>query len=96
MTMNNQSLILSRLGVALSIVAGSAAWEMAQSPGSAAKPNTTIPEKQHMGPVTPPHNGVMAPRHNIDPDMTKEPPPQSSTETPVIPPSATPGGDEAK
>ena len=91
---------LSRSGTALMIVASTAAappiaaW--AQSPGSAAKPNTTIPEKQHMGPVNPPRDGIITPKHDNDPDMTKKPPPQSPSETPVIPPSATPGGNEAK
>jgi hypothetical protein len=41
---------------------------LAQSPGSAVKPNSTIPEKQHMGPVNPPTA--------TDPGMTKNPPPQ--------------------
>lgn len=91
---NNQSLL--RLGVALSIAAMSPACALAQSAGSAAKPNTTIPEKQHLGPVTPPHEGVIKPKHNTDPGMTKAPPPQNPAETPVIPPSATPGGREAK
>jgi hypothetical protein len=91
---------LSRLGAALMAAAlpmtapTSAAW--AQTPGSAAKPNTTIPEKQHLGPVNPSHDGVITPKHDNDPGMTKTPPPQSPNETPVIPPSATQGGNEAK
>jgi hypothetical protein len=68
----------------------------AQTPGSVAKPNTTIPDKQHLGPVNPPHAGVVKPTQDTDPDMTKKPPPQDPAETPVIPPSATPGGNEAK
>ena len=68
----------------------------AQSAGSAAKPNTTIPEKQQTGPVDPPHDGVIKPKRDTDPDMIKKPPPQSPDETPVIPPRATPGGKEAK
>jgi hypothetical protein len=63
---------------------------LAQSPGSAAKPNTTIPEKQHMGPVDPPptttSSGVITPKADTDPGMTKKPPPQDPGETPVIPP----------
>ncbi len=62
---------------------------LAQSPGSAAKPNTTIPEKQHMGPVDPPaatSSGVIAPKADTDPGMTKNPPPQDPNEMPVIPP----------
>jgi hypothetical protein len=95
---------LSRLGAVLMAVAVpmtapmTTAW--AQTPGSAAKPNTTIPEKQHLGsdlgPVNPSHDGVITPKHDNDPDMTKKPPPQSPNETPVIPPSATQGGNEAK
>ncbi len=73
-----------------------AAGAVAQSPGSAAKPNTAIPDKQQLGPVTPPSNGVITPKHDTDPAMTKKPPPQNPAETPVIPPSATPGGSEAK
>ncbi len=62
---------------------------LAQGPGSAAKPNSTIPEKQHMGPVRPPattSGGVIAPKTDTDPGMTKRPPPQDPNETPVIPP----------
>lgn len=68
----------------------------AQSPGAAAKPNTTIPEKQHIGPVDPPANGVIKPKSDTDPAMAKKPPPQSPAETPVIPPAETQGGQEAK
>jgi hypothetical protein len=66
-----------------------AAAALAQSPGSAAKPNTTIPEKQHMGPVDPPtttRSGVIAPKVDTDPGMTKKPPPQDPKEMPVIQP----------
>lgn len=67
-----------------------AAAALAQSPGSAAKPNTTIPEKQHMGPVDPPttttSSGVIVPKADTDPGMTKKPPPQDPKETPVIQP----------
>jgi hypothetical protein len=67
-----------------------AAAALAQSPGSVAKPNTTIPEKQHMGPVDPPTtttgSGVIAPKADTDPGMTKKPPPQDPKETPVIQP----------
>jgi hypothetical protein len=96
MITKNQSAVFLRLGLALAIGAGSMTSALAQTPGSAAKPNTTIPEKQHMGPVTQPQNGVITPRHDTDPDMSKSPPPQSPAETPVIPPSSTPGGSEAK
>ncbi len=48
------------------LVLVSAAAGLAQSPGSADKPNSTIPEKQHMGPVNPGEadvtGGVIAPR----------------------------------
>lgn len=66
----------------------------AQSPGAADKPNTTIPEKQHMGPVDPGKatGGVIKPNSNTDPAMVKKPPPQDPGETPVIPPKGTPGG----
>jgi hypothetical protein len=91
---------LSRLGAVLMAVAlpmtAPLSAARAQTPGSAAKPNTTIPEKQHLGRVDPSHSGVITPKHDNDPDMTKRPPPQSPNETPVIPPSATPGGNEAK
>jgi len=87
---------LSRLGAVLIALALPMTAAFAQTPGSAAKPNTTIPEKQHLGPVNPSHDGVITPKHDNDPDMTKKPPPQSPNETPVIPPSATPGGSEAK
>jgi hypothetical protein len=71
-----------------------AAAALAQSPGSAAKPNSTIPEKQHMGPVDPPAttSGVITPKGDTDPAMAKTPPPQDPAETPVIPPKGTPGG----
>lgn len=72
-----------------------AAVALAQSPGSAAKPNSTIPEKQHMGPVNPPattSDGVITPKSNTDPGMTKQPPPQNPDETPVIPPPKGTGG----
>jgi len=83
------------IAVALPLTAAmTAAW--AQAPGSAAKPSTAIPEKQHRGPVAPSPDGVITPKHDNDPDMTKKPPPQSPNETPVIPPSTTPGGSEAK
>ncbi len=88
--------VFSRFGAALLIVAAPMGATLGQTPGSAAKPNTTIPDKQHLGPVNPPHAGVVKPTHDTDPDMTKKPPPQDPAETPVIPPSATPGGNEAK
>ncbi len=88
--------VYSRFGAALLIVAVPMGAAFGQTPGSAAKPNTTIPDKQHLGPVNPPHAGVVKPTHDTDPDMTKKPPPQDPAETPVIPPSATPGGSEAK
>jgi hypothetical protein len=69
---------------------------LAQSPGSAAKPSSTIPEKQHMGPVDPPaagSSGVIAPKADTDPGMTKKPPPQDPKETPVIPPPKGAGGE---
>jgi hypothetical protein len=69
---------------------------LAQSPGLAAKPNSTIPEKQHMGPVNPPTattDGVVAPKGDTDPEMTKNPPPQDPEETPVIPPPKGAGGE---
>ncbi|MGB7125755.1 MAG: hypothetical protein WBD42_02855 [Methylovirgula sp.] len=72
-----------------------AAAALAQSPGSAAKPNSTIPEKQHMGPVDPPtatSDGVITPKADTDPGMTKQPPPQDPNETPVIPPPTGTGG----
>ncbi len=93
--MPRDKLILSRLVAAFAIMAATTTV-FAQSPGSVAKPNTTIPEKQHLGPVDPPHNGVVTPKQDADPAMTKQPPPQNPGETPVIPPSATPGGNEAK
>jgi hypothetical protein len=67
---------------------------LAQSPGSAAKPNSTIPEKQHLGPVNPPttSGGVITPKTDTDPGMTKRPPPQNPNETPVIPPPKGTGG----
>jgi hypothetical protein len=86
----------SRLGAALLIVVAPMGAAFGQTPGSAAKLNTTIPDKQHLGPVNPPHAGVVKPTHDTDPDMTKKPPPQDPAEMPVIPPSATPGGNEAK
>jgi hypothetical protein len=66
---------------------------LAQSPGSADKPNSTIPEKQHMGPVDPGKatGGVITPG-DPDPGMAKKHPPQGPAETPVIPPKGTPGG----
>ncbi len=88
--------VFSRFGAALLIVAAPMGAAFGQTPGSAAKPSTTIPDKQHLGPVNPPHAGVVKPPHDTDPDMTKKPPPQDPAETPVIPPSATPGGSEAK
>jgi hypothetical protein len=72
-----------------------AAAALAQSPGSATKPNSTIPEKQHMGPVNPPtatSDGVIKPKGNMDTGMTKKPPPQNPNETPVIPPPKGTGG----
>lgn len=49
-----------------------------------------------MGPVNPPatdaNGGVIKPKDDVDPDMTKKPPPQNPSETPVIPPKGTPGG----
>ncbi|HLH11950.1 MAG TPA: hypothetical protein VKV77_08740 [Methylovirgula sp.] len=79
----------------MAVAIGSA---FAQSPGSAAKPNSTIPEKQHMGPVNPPPanatGGVITPKDDTDPGMTKKPPPQNPEETPVIPPKN--NGSEAK
>jgi hypothetical protein len=95
MTMNKTP-ALTRLGAVLLIAAAPLSGAFAQTAGSVAKPNTAIPEKQHLGPVNPPHAGVVTPTHDADPDMTKKPPPQDPAETPVIPPSATPGGNEAK
>jgi hypothetical protein len=71
-----------------------AAAALAQSPGSADKPTTTIPEKQHMGPVDPGKatGGVITPKGDTDPGMAKTPPPQDPNETPVIPPKGTQGG----
>jgi hypothetical protein len=70
---------------------------LAQSPGSAAKPNTTIPEKQHMGPVHPPgvmsSSGVIVPKADTDPGITKKPPPQDPKEMPVIQPPKGAGGE---
>ena len=72
-----------------------AATALAQSPGAADKPNSTIPEKQHMGPVNPGKTaadaGIITPS-DPDPAMVKKPPPQDPKETPVIPPKGTPGG----
>ncbi len=87
--------VLSRFAAALLIAVAPMGAAFGQTP-SAAKPNTAIPEKQHLGPVNPPHAGVVKPTHDTDPDMTKKPQPQDPAETPVIPPSATPGGSEAK
>jgi hypothetical protein len=73
-----------------------AAAALAQSPGSAAKPNSTIPEKQHMGPVDPPTStSVIAPKTNTDPGMVKNPPPQDPSETPVILPKSAGGTVDA-
>ncbi len=96
MTPMRKTPVFSRFGAALLIAAAPMGAAFGQTPGSAAKPNTTIPDKQHLGPVDPPHAGVMKPTHDTDPAMTKKPPPQDPEETPVIPPSATPGGSEAK
>jgi hypothetical protein len=94
--MFKKKLTLFRFAATVLIVFAPLASARAQSPGSAAKPNTTIPEKQHMGAATAPHDGVIKPKRDADPDMTKKPPPQDPAETPVIPPSATSGGNEAK
>lgn len=97
MRRKSNGLFLLRIGAALLASGGPGFCALAQSAAPTAKPQTIIPDKQHMGPVTPPpHDGVIAPKHNTDPDMTKKPPPQNPAETPVIPPSATPGGKEAK
>jgi hypothetical protein len=88
--------VFSRFAAALLIAAAPMGAAFGQTPGAVAKPNTAIPDKQHLGPVDPPHSGVVKPTHDTDPAMTKKPPPQDPAETPVIPPSATPGGNEAK
>jgi hypothetical protein len=88
--------VFSRLSAASLIALALMSAAFAQTPGAVAKPNTAIPDKQHLGPVNPPHAGVVKPTHDTDPEMTKKPPPQDPAETPVIPPSATPGGNEAK
>ncbi len=87
---------ISRFAAALLIAVAPMGAAFGQTPGSAVKPNTTIPDKQYLGPVNPPHAGVVKPTHDTDPDMTRKPPPQDPAETPVIPPSATPSGNEAK
>ncbi len=96
MTVMRKTPVFSLFGAALLIAAAPMGAAFGQTPGSAAKPNTTIPDKQHLGPVDPPHAGVAKPTHDTDPAMTKNPPSQDPAETPVIPPSATPGGDESK
>lgn len=70
-----------------------AAAALAQSPGTAEKPNSTIPEKQHIGPVDPPTStSVIVPKTNTDRGMVKNPPPRDPSETPVIPPPKSAGG----
>lgn len=92
----------ARIGMGSGIVSAEAALAQAGvGPGNAAQPNTTIPEKQ-APPLegtskpppnaTPPKNGVIAPKHDVDPDMAKTPPAQNTEKMPVIQPKGTPGG----
>ncbi len=88
--------VFSQFAAALLFASASTGAAFAQIPGSPARPATTIPDKQHLGPVGSPRSGMVKPAHDTDPEMTKRPPPQDPAETPVIPPPATPGGNEAK
>jgi hypothetical protein len=70
---------------------------MAQvGPGNAAQPNTTIPEKQakpssSAADLTKKKDGVIVPKHDVDPDMSKVPPGPTGDKN-VIPPKETAGG----
>jgi hypothetical protein len=66
-------------------------------PGNAAKPNSTIPEETAPAPGTStdrpvPASGVIRPKRDVDPGMTKIPPDKGSDTMPIIPPKGTPGG----
>ncbi len=95
MTVTKKKPAFLRFGAALLIAAAPMRVAFGQTPGSA-KPSTTIPDKQHLGPVDPPRAAMVKPARDTDPEMIKKPPPQDPAETPVIPPSTTPGGSEAK
>lgn len=65
-------------------------------PGNAAQPNTTIPEKQAKpspspADMTKQKDGVIAPKRDVDPQMTKVPPHPTGDEN-VIPPKGTAAG----
>jgi hypothetical protein len=67
-------------------------------PGNAASPNSTIPEKQVSPSQTSPvvggstSSGVIKPKRDVDPKMTKVPPAPGTESMPVIKPKGTPGG----
>jgi hypothetical protein len=92
--------LISAAALAAFAVVGSANLAIAQSgPGNAAQPNTTIPEKQDR-PSSPAadvtkKDGVIEPKHDVDPQMTKIPPAPTGDEN-VIPPKGTTGGAQPK
>lgn len=81
------------------LTAGYAVAASAQTgPGNAASPNSTIPEKQASPSTTSPSvsgstsTGVIKPKQDVDPKMTKVPPAPGTEQMPVIKPKGTPGG----
>lgn len=65
--------------------------------GNTAAPNSTTPESHAKAPSSPAvtgstKNGVIKPKGDVDPNMTKAPPEKGSTNMPVIKPKGTPGG----
>lgn len=89
--------LVSLTALAAFAVVGATNLAIAQNgPGNAAQPNTTIPEKQASpspGPadLTKKKDGVIEPKHDVDPQMTKVPPSPTGDHN-VIPPKGTTGG----
>jgi hypothetical protein len=84
--MGTANLALTQAGAA-ETGAGSTSQSNPEVPGKVAPPSpSTSPE------VTGTHDGVITPKRDVDPDMSKKPPPTGTESMPVVKPKGTPGG----
>ncbi|KAA5613010.1 hypothetical protein [Rhodovastum atsumiense] len=68
------------------------------APGSRADTPTAPPSKNEGsmgGDAGRPQGGVITPPAHVDPDIARQPPPDTRFPLPVIPPPGTPGGDQS-
>lgn len=68
--------------------AGSASQSNPEVPGKVAPPSPSDSSAEGTGT----HDGVITPKRDVDPDMSKKPPATGTESMPVVKPKGTPGG----